>query len=171
LVFNQLFQSLGPALGELINNETLSSNILANIELAPVGILIVTIWQKIALPIVLLLGGLQSVPDSILEAAEIDGANKVQIFFRIVFPYLVPVFCIVLVLTLRDSLTVFDYILAMTGGGPAGSTESLSYLIYQFCFVESKFGYGVSLSVALGAVIAIISFIQIKFLSRLEVEV
>lgn len=170
LVFNELFREVLPAVGKLLGIGFLSSNILANIETAKYGILIVSLWQWCALPTVLILAGLQSIPESLIEAAEIDGASQIQIFKSIMFPYLIPVLNVVFVLTLKNGLTVFDYIFAMTQGGPARSTESIGYQVYTFAFLDHKFGYSIALATVLFVVIAGISLLQMKALKRFEVE-
>lgn len=170
LVFNELFRVALPEVGKYLGIEFLSSNILSNMETAKYGILIVSLWQWCALPTVLILAGLQSIPESLLEAAKIDGASQLQIFTRIKLPYLIPVLNVVFILTLKNGLTVFDYIFAMTQGGPARSTESLGYLVYNFAFLDHRFGYSIALATILFVVIGGISLLQMKVLKKFEVE-
>jgi raffinose/stachyose/melibiose transport system permease protein len=170
LIFNQIFLNILPAVGKGLGIEFLSSSLLARQSTAPLGILLVSVWQGVALPTVLFLAGLQSIPDSPIESAMIDGAGPFRIFFNVKLPFLVPTLNMVVILTLKNGLTVFDYIMAMTGGGPAGATESLGLLIYRYAFTsEMKFSYGTSVSVVLFLIIAGISFFQLRMLRRLEV--
>lgn len=172
LVFNQIYLHIIPEIGKALNIEILSISLLARQDTAPFGILIVSVWQGVALPTILFLAGLQSIPNSPIESAMIDGAKATEIFWYVKFPFLIPVLNMVVILTLKNGLTVFDYIMAMTGGGPARATESLGMLIYKYAFGgELKFAYGTTVSVVLFFIIAGISLLQIKFLRKLEVEV
>lgn len=170
LIFNQIFYQGLPLIGKALHIEMLSKNILANSKLALYGVLFVNLWQGVAIPTVLFIAGLQSVPEDLVEAAKIDGASGFQRFRSVVFPFLIPVMNIVLVLTLKAGLTLFDYVMAMTGGGPGRATESIGILIYSFAFQEMRFSYGITLSVVLFFIIAVVSVIQMKILSRLEVK-
>lgn len=170
LIFNQIFYQVLPQIGKFLGVEFLSTNLLANVKTAGYGILLVNLWQGVAVPTVLFLAALQSVPKDLIEAAKIDGATEVQQFKNVVFPYLIPVLNIVAILTLKSGLTVFDYIKAMTDGGPGRSTESIGMLIYNYAFTEMKFSYGITLSLVLFVIIVVISIIQMKFLNRFEVE-
>lgn len=170
LIFNQIFLQILPEVGKALGIEALSTSLLASQKTAPYGILIVSIWQGIALPTVLFLAGLQAIPESPLESAMMDGANAFQIFWHVKIPFLIPVLNMVGILTLKNGLTVFDYIMAMTGGGPARATESLGLLIYRYAFTsELQFAYGTALSVVLFLIIGGISFLQIRILRNKEV--
>lgn len=170
LIFNQIFLHILPAIGKGFGIDFLSTSLLSRQSTAPLGILIVSVWQGVALPTVLFLAGLQSIPDSPIESAMIDGAGPFRIFLSVKLPFLIPTLNMVVILTLKNGLTVFDYIMAMTGGGPAGATESLGLLIYRYAFTgEMKFSYGTSVSVVLFLIIAGISFLQLRTLRRLEV--
>jgi len=170
MVFNQIFYSVLPAIGKALNIQWLSKNILSDPKTAIYGILVVAIWQGVALPTLLFIAGLQSVPISLLEAAEIDGANAFQKLKKIVFPYLIPSFNMVFILTLKAGLTVFDYIMTMTNGGPGKATESVGVLIYKYAFTELKYSYSLTVSLMLFIVIIIVSVIQMKVLRKFEVE-
>lgn len=170
MVFNQIFYSVLPAIGKALNIQWLSKNILSDPKTAIYGVLVVAIWQGVALPTLLFIAGLQSVPISLLEAAEIDGANAFQKFKKIVFPYLIPSFNMVFILTLKAGLTVFDYIMTMTNGGPGKATESVGVLIYKYAFTELKYSYSLTVSLMLFIVIIIVSVIQMKVLRKFEVE-
>lgn len=121
------------------------------------AILVVNLWQGCATPIVLLIAGLQSVPQDLYEAAAIDGANAWQRFKSITIPYLIPVLNIVIVTSVKGGLTTFDYIKAMTDGGPMQSTGSVGILIYNHAMQEGRFGYSVAESMILFLIIALVS--------------
>ncbi|MCU6709910.1 sugar ABC transporter permease [Paenibacillus sp. J5C_2022] len=169
MVFNQFFYSLFPPIGEALGIEWLSRNLLGHPDTAIFGIALTNIWQGFAIPMVIFIAGLSSVPKDLIEAAIIDGASATQRFFSVTVPFLIPMLTVNLVLAIKGGLTVFDYIVAMTMGGPSKSTESLGFLIYQHGMNEMKFGYGTAEAIYVFLLIGIISFIQIKLLSKKEV--
>jgi len=169
LMFNQFFYSLFPPIGEKLGIEWLSLNLLGNPDTAILGIALTNIWQGFAIPMVIFIAGLSNVPKDIIEASVIDGASPVQRFFSITIPYLIPMLTVNVVLAVKGGLTVFDYIVAMTNGGPSKSTESMGFLIYQHGMSEMKFGYGTAEAIYVFILIGVLSFIQIKLLARKEV--
>ncbi|MEF2248347.1 MULTISPECIES: carbohydrate ABC transporter permease [unclassified Paenibacillus] len=169
MIFNYFFYALFPPIGEALGIDWLSRNILGNKQTAIYGIALTNIWQGFAVPMVIFIAGLASVPKDLNEAAIIDGASPMQRFFSVTIPFLIPMLTVNVVLAIKGGLTVFDYIVAMTNGGPSSSTESLGFLIYQHGMNEMKFGYGTAEAIYVFFLIALISFIQIKLLSRKEV--
>ncbi len=168
MVFNQFFYSLFPPIGEALGIEWLSRNLLGNPDTAIYGVALTNIWQGFATPMVIFIAGLASVPKDLTEAALIDGATPRQRFFSVTLPFLIPMLTVNVVLAIKGGLTVFDYIVAMTGGGPSKSTESLGFLIYQHGMNEMKFGYGTAEAIYVFLLIGLVSFVQIKLLSRKE---
>lgn len=161
LIFNEIFFEVFPKIGQLLHIELLSRSILSNSKTAIYGVLITNVWQGIAMPTVLLLAGLQNVPQELMESAKLDGANAWELFKYITFPFLLPVLTVVMVLIIKDGLTIYDYIVALTNGGPGGATESSALLIYNHGFKEVNFSYGIAEAVIVTIVICAISFIQI----------
>ncbi|MDO5041750.1 MAG: sugar ABC transporter permease [Peptoniphilus sp.] len=170
LIFNQIFLHVLPQIGEILNIEFLSHNILANETGAFWGLLFVNLWQGLAIPTVLFLAGLQSVPAELIDAAAIDGANSWKRFWNIKFPYLIPAMNMVIILSLKAGLTSFDHIMAITQGGPNKATESVGLLIYRYAFTEFKFSYANALAVVLFILIGIVSLIQVKGMNKYEVS-
>ncbi len=170
LIWNEIFYRVFPAIGEFLGIELLSRSLLSSSKMAVYAVVMVNIWQFTGMAMILFLAGLQSIPEELYEAAVMDGANYFKKFLAITLPYLMPIMQIVIVLGLKTGITVFDYIIALTGGGPAGATESIGILIYNIGFDENKFGYASAQAMVLFIIIVVISFIQIKVLSRLEVE-
>lgn len=168
LIFNQIFYSVFPAIGQALGVDWLSRNILGNKSTAIYGIALTNIWHGIATPMVIFIAGLASVPKDLKEASLIDGATPLQRFFSVTMPFLIPMLTVNLVMAIKGTLTVFDYIVAMTDGGPAFATESMGFLIYKHGMAEMKFGYGTAEAIYVFVMIAIISFIQIKILNRKE---
>ena len=160
LIFNEIFYRVVPVIGKAMNISWLSTNILASKSTAMYGVLIVHVWLAVAMATGMLLAGLQSTPMELYEAAELDGANKWQRFRYITMPFLLPVLSVVLILQIKNGLTVYDIIGALTNGGPGGATESLSILIYNHGFKEVKFSYAIAEAIILTIVICAISFVQ-----------
>lgn len=169
LIFNEIFFRVLPGIGTALNIEVLKTSILSNSTLAQYGVMFVHLWQSVAIPTVLLMAGLQSIPQELVESASLDGAGKWQIFKNITIPFLLPVITVVVVLMFKDGLMLFDYVVGLTQGGPAGSTESVALLIYNHGFKEMKFSYGIAESVILCVVVCTISFIQISINNKKKV--
>ena len=169
LIFNEIFYRVVPVIGKAMNISWLSTNILASKSTAMYGVLIVHVWLAVAMATVMLLAGLQSTPMELYEAAELDGANKWQRFRYITMPFLLPVLSVVLILQIKNGLTVYDIIVALTNGGPGGATESLSILIYNHGFKEVKFSYAIAEAIILTIVICAISFVQISISNKKKV--
>ncbi|WP_242986018.1 carbohydrate ABC transporter permease [Oceanobacillus zhaokaii] len=110
--------------------------------------------------------GLQSIPRELYEAARIDGASPVKIFWRITFPLLKPIHFYVLIVTTIGSFQIFDSAYLLTGGGPNYSTTTIVYYLYQQGFAGLNLSYAAVLSYALFFIILIISLIQRKYLGK-----
>lgn len=169
LIWNELFYRVVPMIGEATGWKLFESSWLGSPKLAMYAILVVNLWQGCATPIVLILAGLQSISKDLYEAASIDGANAWQKFRAITIPYLIPVLNIVIVTSVKGGLTVFDYIKAMTDGGPMQSTESVGILIYNHAMQEGKFGYSVAESMILFILIALVSVLTMRLTSNKKV--
>lgn len=169
LIFNQIYGKGIPFIGALLGIGFLEKNILTNKIGAQMGILIVNLWQGVAIPTVLVLSALQTVPQELLESASLDGANRWQIFRYLTFPFLLPTISIIIILTLKSGLMLYDYVMALTTGGPARATESLTMLIYTQAFDEMKFSYSIAESIVVSGVIILISVAQIWNTNRKKV--
>lgn len=169
-IFNYLFSNVFTVWGQTLGINGLSTNILGNESLAWIGIVIVAVWQGIALNTILYLAGLQTIPGDLYEASSLDGAGKWREFWSITFPLIAPFFTINMVLAMKNALMVFDQIVALTNGGPGRATQSISFLIYTGGFEGGEFAYQSANSVIYFIVIAVISILQIRFLQRREMD-
>lgn len=169
LIFNYIYFQGIPLLGKALGISALQNNILADTGKAIFGILAANVWQGVAIPTILILAALQTIPREIMEAAVVDGANAWHRFWHITVPYILPTISIVFVLSLKDGLMIYDYIVALTSGGPAGATESITLSIYRLGFEDLKFGYAISEAVIIALIIAVISILQIKMTSRKKI--
>ena len=170
LVFKQVYFYVVPAIGKALGIEALSTNVLANKQTAIYGILFVHLWQGVALPTLLFLAGLQTIPSELYEAAAIDGANGWQQFKHITVAYLIPTLSVVLVLLVKQGLMVFDYVKSMTEGGPGTATQTIALLIYNNGFERNRYSYSIAQAIATGLIIALISAIQIQASNRKKVD-
>ncbi|WP_421383610.1 carbohydrate ABC transporter permease [Bacillus salacetis] len=169
-IFNFIFSQFLPEIAEKAGIESLTTNILGDPDLAWLGIVIVAVWQAVAFNTILYLAGLVTISNDLYEAASIDGAGTWKKFWNITFPMIAPFFTINMVLAMKNFLMVFDQIVAMTGGGPGQSTESISLLIYRGGFQGGEFAYQSANAVIYFIVIVVISVIQIRILQKREVE-
>ena len=167
-IFNYFFTSILPAMGAMIGSESLSKSILSNPDSAWIGIVIVCAWQAIAMNTIIYISGLQTVPEDVYEAGGLDGATGWKQFRYLTFPLIIPFFSINMVLCVKNFLMVFDQIMALTKGGPAQSTESISYLIYNNGMSGGQFGFQSANAVIFFLVIVTVSVAQMKFTGKKE---
>lgn len=140
----------------------LDINWLKSTEWALPAIIIMTIWKDFGYATIIFLGGLMGLPEDVLEAAKVDGANTWQTFRRIKLPLLKPTMIFVLITSLITYLQAYIQILIMTDGGPGTSTYVISYLIYDEAFVKYNFGTASAMAILLFIVIAILTIIMFK---------
>ena len=160
-IFSYIFTYILPAL-------THAASMLASQTWAWLAIVIVCAWQSIAMNTLIYISGLQTVPEDVYEAASLDGATGWNRFRYITFPLIMPFFTINMVLCMKNNLMVFDQIMALTKGGPAQSTESISFLIYNNGMNGGQFGFQSANAVIFFIVIVIISVLQLKYLNKKE---
>ena len=123
-------------------------------------VLVVVVWQNTGFAMVIYMAGLAAVPIEIEEAAAIDGANLWQRFRNVTLPAIRPAVAIATTLGLVNGLRVFDQIMALTGGGPAGATETLATQVYKQSFALGNFGYGAALALLLTVIILVFAVVQ-----------
>ncbi|WP_188189318.1 carbohydrate ABC transporter permease [Nonomuraea sp. SYSU D8015] len=169
-VFNYLFANSLPAIAQAAGIEALSTNILADPDLAWLGIVAVAVWQAAAFNIIIYLAGLQTISDDVREAATIDGAGSWRQFVSIVFPLIAPFFTINMVLSLKNFLQVFDHIVALTNGGPGTATTSVSLLIYSGGLEGGEYAYQTANAIIYFLVIVAVSVFQMRVLQRREMS-
>ncbi len=167
-IFNYFFTYILPAVAQMIGIKGLSTSILSNPSAAWIGIMVVCAWQAIAMNTIIYISGLQTVPEDVYEAGGLDGATGWKQFRHLTFPLIIPFFSINMVLCVKNFLMVFDQIMALTKGGPAQSTESISYLIYNNGMSGGQFGFQSANAVVFFIVIVIVSVAQMKFSSSKE---
>jgi len=140
----------------------------ASPRLAMLSVIAVDVWQWTPFVFLVLLAGLQAIPQEPYEAALIDGSSRWQTFRHVTLPLLKPAILIVLLLRTMDLLRVFDQIFILTEGGPGFATETISLYIYRTAFRFFDFGYAAAMSFVLLALTNVVSAIYIKFLQAPE---
>lgn len=133
---------------------------------ALLSISVMTIWMNSGFNFIVLLSGLQGVPDEMYDSAKIDGAGPVRTFVQIVLPLLSPVIFFLLVVSLIGSFQAFGQMHILTKGGPAGATEVLVFSIYKEAFVNYQFGTGSAIAILLFLLILVLTLIQFKFVEK-----
>ncbi len=133
---------------------------LGNVHLALPSIIVLSIWQGAGFQMVIFLAGLQGIPSSHYEAAQIDGANKWQLFRDVTFPGLRNTTIFVIMVTTIFSLRVFDQIYLLTQGGPLNATSSIMYLAVSQAYDQNNVGQGAAISVVLCFIILLLSLVQ-----------
>ena len=167
-IFSFIFTYILPVVGNTFNIGFLQNSILASEKYAWIGVLIVGVWQAVAMNTIIYISGLQTVPEDVYEASMLDGAGKWKQFWKVTFPLVMPFVTINLVLSTKNFLMVFDQIVSLTQGGPAQSTESISYLIYNNGMSGGQFGFQSANAVIFFIVIVIISAVQLTITGKKE---
>jgi len=139
-------------------------NWLGDPSVALFSVIIADVWEWTPFMALILLAGLQALPQDPLEAAIVDGASPTQVFRYVVFPLLQPTLVVALLLRLMDSFKTFDLIFVLTKGGPGMSTEVLSYYTYRYGFKFFHIGQASAMSYILVVMVIIISQIFVNYL-------
>ncbi len=139
-----------------------AKSFLVMVPLNMLFIILTIAWQSTGINMILFLMGLQDIPDDILEAAKLDGANERQVFFHIILPLLKPITTVIVILNIIGSFKVFDVIWVMTSGGPYRASETLALTLYREAFSLFKIGYGSTIAVVLFIIVFVISIVYMR---------
>ncbi len=171
LAFSFMFSPYNGIINMMLKDWGLISESISFLEKptsALITVTIISVWSVFGQNVLLILSGLQNVPEEVNESAAIDGANRLQIFFKITIPLIMPMFKIILMLALIGSLEIFTPVLLITNGGPNGATDVMTTNIYGYYFTDgtAQYGYGAALSfissLIIGCVTAIYLYISKK---------
>ena len=135
-----------------------------------VMISVIISWNGLGLFLVIYMATLNTIPQELMEAAEVDGASGVQRFFRITLPLMMPGITINSVLSLAGGLKQYDHVKVITGGGPGGATQTITLQAVEKAFVYNRRGYSSAIILVLFIMIVIVSVIQISITKKREVE-
>lgn len=137
---------------------------------AMVVIAIMSLWGQAAFTTVIYLAGLQDVPGDLLEAARVDGANRWQSFWRIVWPHLSPITVFVTIWQTIGAIQLFDLVYTTTRGGPLDATKTIVYFLYEKAFHSLQFGYGSAAAYALFVITLGITVVVVVYARRRGME-
>ncbi|WP_274361721.1 carbohydrate ABC transporter permease [Paenibacillus thermotolerans] len=157
-------------IGEKTGMVNLFFNWLLNPTYALYAMVIVFAWQMAGYTMVIYIAGIQGIPDDMMEAAKVDGANLWQRLIRIIFPLLMPSFTICLFLTLSGAFKIFDVNLSLTKGGPNNATEMFAMNIFNEIFGYSNYGYGQAKAIVFFLIVAVITLTQVTITKKREVQ-
>lgn len=156
-VFSEFFLSVG--FGNWLTDSTKSI----------IAMIVVTTWQLAGYVMIVYITGIMAIPDDVMEAAAIDGANYFQTLLSIKFPLLMPSFTICLFLALSNCFKIYDVNVSLTGEGANFQSEMFSLNIYNEIFSLSNFGYGQAKAIIFFLIIAIVTFVQVSITKKREV--
>ncbi|MGG7464826.1 carbohydrate ABC transporter permease [Plantibacter sp. YIM 135347] len=132
------------------------------------AIALISVWKSFGYTAIIIFAGLQTIPPTIYEAGRIDGANEFQMFRRLTLPLLRPILALVVVLNVIGAFQVFDIVQVATKGGPANASNVLQMYIYSKAFGQFDFGYASTMSLALFAILIVITFLQMRLMRASE---
>ncbi len=167
-IWKFMFGEILPKLGETTNISLLSNSWLSDPGIVAYSIVIVSVWWGLGYIMTIYIAGLQGIDSEIIEAADIDGCNSWQSFFKVKLPSMLPVVTVGIFLNISGSLKMFDTIYSLTGGGPGKASEVAMLNIYREAFVFNRMGYGNAKAVFLTVIIVLITIVQMKLTSTKE---
>lgn len=165
-----IFSNVLVHIGNVTGIGLFSYSWLGNPRKAFWALVLVTVWQKSGYLMIIYIAGIVSIPQEVLEAAKMDGASGLRKIKDIVIPLMMPSFVVCLFLILQKGFMVYELNLALTNGGPYGSTELISMNIYKTAFISEAYGSGQAQSILLFATVVSVALLQVFFTKRLEVE-
>ena len=158
-----IFNSELGLLNQLVRSHV---NWLGNPLFALHAAIVIDVWKTTPFMILLLTAALQNIPQDVYRAAYVDGAGAWAVFRRITMPLLAPGIAVALTFRLLDALRVFDAIFVLTGGGPAGTTETISLYAYRIMFQSLEFGYGSTVALSLFLLSVLIGAMALPLMRR-----
>jgi trehalose/maltose transport system permease protein len=129
-----------------------------------IAVVVTDAWKNVPFMAIILLAGLQVIPNEVYEAARIDGATAWQSFRKMTIPLLKPALSVALIFRTLQAFLVFDVIYILTGGGPGTSTQTLSYLDWRTFLIDTNFGYGGAMSIILVLIALAIAGVYVRFM-------
>jgi raffinose/stachyose/melibiose transport system permease protein len=164
-IFTNIFNALGDAMGvEMLQGW------LATPATGFWGLVILHVWQMAGYIMIIYIAYLQSIPDELLEAADMDGASYFQKLKNVVMPLVAPAFTVSMFLTLSGAFKIYDQNLSLTGGGPGGTTKMIAMDIVDTAFAMNTMGLAQAKAVIFFIIVAILSLTQVYYNKKKEVE-
>lgn len=171
LIWNWIFNGNYGLLNHWLTNiglGNLSRSWLSDPKTALTCVAVIHMWKGFGWAFLILLAGLQNIPRTLYEAARIDGANSWDVFRKVTVPLMIPVFVLVMVLTVLGTMQIYDIIVSTTNGGPGYHTEVPVSRIISTMLYSSQFGYACAMGLVFGVVLVILSVVQMKISQRLK---
>ncbi len=170
LIWGLLYHPFGPTNYMLLSSGIFTEPVefLGDGSLALMSLVIVNVWKTFPFYMVMILGGLQSIPTEFYEAARVDGAGILQRFRHITLPLMHPIILAISTIDIITTFGHFDLVKLLTSGGPTRSTETIGYYIWQTGFRDVNFGYGSAISVVMVVSLSIITLIYLRLFSARE---
>ncbi len=164
----QLQRTIGTFLSGIVGTKvTVSIPFITDPGVAPITMVLIDSWQWIPFMTLLLLAGMQAIPDEIYEAARVDGANARQLFWRITFPILLPISLTAILIRSLEMFKLVDIINVVTGGGPGTSTESMVMYIYDTALSFGNYGYAAAMGYVLLVMVIVFATVFLAISRRL----
>lgn len=166
-IFTRVFPQIAELTGLMIFDESW----IGNPQYSFYSILILSLWGSVGYLMIIYIAALQSIPNALIEAATIDGANKLQVIWHVIRPLIMNSITIGIFISLSSSFKVFDQVFALTGGGPGTATQVVSLNIFMEAFkLQSRYGYASAKAVILFLTILLITGLQLIIMKQKEVE-
>jgi raffinose/stachyose/melibiose transport system permease protein len=169
-IWQFIFSKLFVQVGEVLSAEGAFFNWIVDERMAFWSLVIVGVWQQAGYAMIIYIAGLQSISDDVKEASQIDGASWSRQLRHILLPLMVPSFTINMFLTLSKALKEYDINLALTNGGPYGTTEMVAMNVFQTAYRYNDFAEAQAKAVLFFLVIMVITLLQVNLTSRKEVS-
>lgn len=169
-IWQFIFNGVLTSVGQITGIDFLQSSLLGETNTAIMAMALVANWQYAGYLMVIYIAALQNIPEDLIEAAKIDGANAWERLKNITIPLVMPAVTVNLFLALSNSFKVYDLNLALTNGGPGNSTQMLSMHIYTEAFLLNNLGVGQAKAIVFFIVVAAISIVQVYITKKREVE-
>jgi raffinose/stachyose/melibiose transport system permease protein len=156
-------------IGKVTGLTSVFFNWLLHPNFALFALVFVSTWQTAGYVMIIYISGIQTIPQDLIEAAEVDGAHGWKMFWRIKFPLIMPAFTVALFMTLSNSFKIFDTNLSLTAGGPNNETELFAMNIYNEIFLNGHYGYGQAKAVLFFILVAVFTLAQVRVTKKREV--
>lgn len=168
-VWKWLYHSDFGAIGALLNQLGLADgpvNFIDNATTSLYSLIVVNVWKEFSFAMIMLMAGLQTVPDTLIRAAQVDGASPWQRFWHVIFPHLRGVSTVTILLLVVQNFNSFIIPFIMTGGGPVGSTQIWITHIYELAFLRQRWGVGAAYAVLLFLIMMTLGYFYVRALTR-----
>lgn len=169
-IWKFIFSNVFTVIGTKLKYEPMMTSFLTDPNKALFAMIIVSIWQYAGYLMMIYIAGFVGMPKDVLEAADVDGATAIKKFFGIKIPLMISSFIVCFFISISRFFMTYDLNLALTGGGPYGSTQLASMHIYQKAFQSNKYALGQAEAMILFVVVAIVAVSQVLLMKRYEVE-